>query len=230
MSDQQRATFRIGEVARRTGMTTATLRAWERRYGVLAPVRTAGGQRLYSLADVARVARVRRLVRAGWSVAAAAGQVVGKAAPADEADSDADATVEPGPPAVPSGDVDVGTVARRQLLDSLATTDPFVVLAAYETARTLVRAVDVSDVSAAVQGFVQRLGGELGPAQLQDDVVLPVDLAFGAGPPVLPRAQPGSLARMRLETVLPLLVEDARTVAHRLMLGRERQSSGAATR
>ena len=34
------AQLRIGELARRTGVATELLRAWERRYGLLAPVRT----------------------------------------------------------------------------------------------------------------------------------------------------------------------------------------------
>ncbi|MBM3698005.1 MAG: MerR family DNA-binding transcriptional regulator, partial [Actinobacteria bacterium] len=34
----------IGSLARRTGVPVDTLRAWERRYGVLRPTRTAGGQ------------------------------------------------------------------------------------------------------------------------------------------------------------------------------------------
>jgi hypothetical protein len=43
-----------------------------------------------------------------------------------------------------------------------------------------------------------------------DDAVLPVDLSFGEGPPVLPRAEPMSVARMALEHALPALVEDGR--------------------
>lgn len=38
----------IGEVARRTGLTPATLRAWESRYGFPEPTRGAGGQRCYA--------------------------------------------------------------------------------------------------------------------------------------------------------------------------------------
>src|SRR3954452_24864387 len=53
-------------------MTTTALRAWERRYDVLSPARSAGGQRLYTDADVERVRQVRRLVEAGGTVPAAA--------------------------------------------------------------------------------------------------------------------------------------------------------------
>ena len=46
---------RIGELARRTGVSPDVLRAWERRYGLLRPVRSPGNYRLYSSADEGRV-------------------------------------------------------------------------------------------------------------------------------------------------------------------------------
>lgn len=66
------AVLRIGEIARRTGVSVDTLRAWERRYEVLRPERTPGGHRLYTERDVSRVQQVQHLVNDGWSVAAAA--------------------------------------------------------------------------------------------------------------------------------------------------------------
>ena len=68
------AHLRIGELARRTGVAPELLRAWERRYGLLSPVRTASGYRLYSAADVVRVGRMRQLLGAGLSAAEAAHQ------------------------------------------------------------------------------------------------------------------------------------------------------------
>ena len=70
MSDASQ--LRIGELARRTGVATDLLRAWERRYGLLAPTRTSSGYRLYSSADVRRVGRMRELLAAGVSAAEAA--------------------------------------------------------------------------------------------------------------------------------------------------------------
>src|SRR5438270_7627152 len=67
--------LRVGDVARRTGVSTSTLRAWERRFGLLEPERTPGGQRLYDDADVERVAAVRRLVDEGLSLPAAVARV-----------------------------------------------------------------------------------------------------------------------------------------------------------
>jgi DNA-binding transcriptional MerR regulator/methylmalonyl-CoA mutase cobalamin-binding subunit len=62
----------IRVVSQRTGLTPATLRAWERRYGVVAPGRSEGGQRLYSDADVLRLNRLHLLTEAGRSISSVA--------------------------------------------------------------------------------------------------------------------------------------------------------------
>ncbi len=66
------ARLRIGEVARRTGLSPDVLRAWERRYGIPRPVRTEGGFRLYPLEEVERLERMRALVTSGLAPAEAA--------------------------------------------------------------------------------------------------------------------------------------------------------------
>jgi DNA-binding transcriptional MerR regulator/methylmalonyl-CoA mutase cobalamin-binding subunit len=66
------ARLRIGELARRSGVSPELLRAWERRYGLLEPVRTDGGYRLYSEQDEARVATMRAHLANGMSAAQAA--------------------------------------------------------------------------------------------------------------------------------------------------------------
>lgn len=75
MAQDDQAVLRIGEVARRTGVSVSTLRAWERRYDLLEPHRTDGGHRLYREADVARVRAMQHLVDRGWSASAAAREV-----------------------------------------------------------------------------------------------------------------------------------------------------------
>ena len=67
--------LRIGELSRRTGVAVDTLRAWERRYGVLSPERSEGGYRLYTDADVVRVGAIQALIAEGLSAAEAAAQV-----------------------------------------------------------------------------------------------------------------------------------------------------------
>jgi DNA-binding transcriptional MerR regulator len=66
------ATLRIGELARRSGVSADLLRAWERRYALLEPARSAGGYRLYSADDEARVRSMRAHLAQGLSAAEAA--------------------------------------------------------------------------------------------------------------------------------------------------------------
>lgn len=64
--------LRIGELSRRAGVSGHVLRAWERRYGLLQPVRSEGGFRLYTEADERRVRRMRKHLARGLSAAEAA--------------------------------------------------------------------------------------------------------------------------------------------------------------
>ena len=66
------AGLNIAAVARRTGIGADTLRKWERRYGVLRPSRTAGGQRRYDERDVARVEWLRDRLTEGFRIGEAA--------------------------------------------------------------------------------------------------------------------------------------------------------------
>jgi DNA-binding transcriptional MerR regulator len=60
--------YRIGAVARLSGLTTHAIRVWERRYGILKPDRSPGGARLYSDADVERLRALKRAVDRGHSI------------------------------------------------------------------------------------------------------------------------------------------------------------------
>src|SRR3954470_9587176 len=64
--------LRIGELSKRAGVAPALLRAWERRYGLVQPTRSAGGLRLYSPADVERVRLMRQHLAEGLAAAEAA--------------------------------------------------------------------------------------------------------------------------------------------------------------
>ena len=66
------AALRIGELSHRLGVSDHVLRAWERRYGLLKPVRSPGGYRLYSGADERRIRRMQAHLAAGLSAAEAA--------------------------------------------------------------------------------------------------------------------------------------------------------------
>jgi DNA-binding transcriptional MerR regulator len=65
---QSEAPMPIGELARRTGVNPVTLRAWERRYGLLKPQRTAKGHRLYGRDQVERVEAILAWLERGASV------------------------------------------------------------------------------------------------------------------------------------------------------------------
>ncbi|MCC6832971.1 MAG: cobalamin B12-binding domain-containing protein [Thermoleophilia bacterium] len=81
---------RIGELSRRVGVSHDTLRAWERRYGLLEPGRTAGGFRLYTPADEVRIAKMLQLLKQGLAPAEAARQTVAAVATAAAAPAEGD--------------------------------------------------------------------------------------------------------------------------------------------
>jgi len=242
------ATMPIGEVARRTGVTVPTLRAWERRYGLLLPVRTAGGHRRYSDEDVRRVLAVLDLASQGWAVAAAARRVAGQgsAAPAQpavdelrerlwsaldqalrELPAETQAPGPPGEPATadraeapaaallasgPSGPSVRAAAVRRRRRTAAAAGQPDreVLQAIHQATRALLYITSAREAGEILAAAVHRLGGSTVPASQADGSALPIDLSFGEGEPILPVAEPFSLARRQLEEVLPGLVEDAR--------------------
>ena len=67
--------YTIKQASRLTGVSEASLRAWERRYGVVVPHRNDSGYRLYDEEALAAVSTMRRLVHDGWSPAVAADAV-----------------------------------------------------------------------------------------------------------------------------------------------------------
>jgi DNA-binding transcriptional MerR regulator len=245
--DDDLATMSIGEVARGTGVTVPTLRAWERRYGLLVPVRTAGGHRRYREEDVRRVLAVLELVRQGWAVGAAARQVAGRssaasvARPVDElrdrlwsaleqalrdlpagtevartpgesaTTGQAEASAEPLAASGSSGtSVRAAPVRRRRQTAAAGQPDREVLETIHQATRELLYITSAQEATEILAAAVQRLGGSTIPASQADSWALPIDLSFGDGEPILPVAEPLSLARMLLEQVLPGLVEDAR--------------------
>ncbi|MGB0468786.1 MAG: MerR family transcriptional regulator [Pontibacterium sp.] len=67
MTDKVQPTddFPIRELSARTQVNTVTLRAWERRYGLLKPKRSPKGHRLYSEQDVTTIGKILALVARG---------------------------------------------------------------------------------------------------------------------------------------------------------------------
>lgn len=58
----------IGAVARITGLSEFTLRAWERRYEVVQPQRRSSGRRVYTRADVEKLSLLQKLTLGGYAI------------------------------------------------------------------------------------------------------------------------------------------------------------------
>lgn len=86
--------YRIRAVSELVGVSTATLRAWERRYGVPTPARTASAYRLYSDADVQTIRQMRDLVQGGMAPAEASRQVLAES-PAATATAATEGPIDP---------------------------------------------------------------------------------------------------------------------------------------
>jgi DNA-binding transcriptional MerR regulator len=149
--------LRIGELSRRLGISDHVLRAWESRYGLLQPVRSAGGFRLYSAADESRVRRMQAYLADGLSTAEAARAVLRE-----------DAAPAPGPadrgPAEP-GAADAGPAGPPARPDPSRST-------VAELSAALREAFDAYDELAA-QAVIDRLVSDLSVTAVLRDVVLP---------------------------------------------------------
>lgn len=60
--------YSIRAVAEETGLSPHTIRAWERRYGVIAPRRTGTNRRVYGEGDIRRLKLLQRAVESGHSI------------------------------------------------------------------------------------------------------------------------------------------------------------------
>ncbi|MGE0000609.1 MAG: MerR family transcriptional regulator [Fimbriimonadaceae bacterium] len=60
--------YSIRAAAEETGLSAHTIRAWERRYGVVAPVRTGTNRRVFGAEDIRRLKMLRRAVESGHSI------------------------------------------------------------------------------------------------------------------------------------------------------------------
>ncbi len=150
MLDTNTPVYPVRIVLRRTGLTAELLRAWERRYGVVAPGRTDGGQRLYSEADVIRLSLLRRATQYGHSI--------GRIAELSDQELDAllvDAPAAPARPG-PSADGQLGVGTRRACLEAIQWMD-----------------------GAALDAALRRAAVALGPVQFAEQVVAPLVREIG---------------------------------------------------
>jgi DNA-binding transcriptional MerR regulator len=124
--------YTIKQAALRSGVNVALLRAWERRYGIVAPSRTESGYRLYDDEAIERLRAMRTLVDAGWSARQAAERVA--SGDLDGLEELAGVTVAgPGPTdpsADPSGDfvraaAEIDPIAIERALDDMFASGSF---------------------------------------------------------------------------------------------------------
>ncbi len=90
----------VSAVARRLGVAPATLRTWDRRYGIGPSDHSVGAHRRYTAADVARLDDMHRLLMLGVSPAEAARSVVGRSAESGPTRATREGSA---PPQVPDG-------------------------------------------------------------------------------------------------------------------------------
>ncbi len=113
MSDPGR--YRIQTVADMTGVSAATLRQWERRYGVPSPDRTESAYRVYSARDVDQIRRMVALGEQGVSPSEASRLVVAEdAAVAREVD-----TIDPSLGETVLDELDPYFEARRRIIETV---------------------------------------------------------------------------------------------------------------
>lgn len=71
-----RTVYTIKQASLRSGVSVSLIRAWERRYAVVHPERTASGYRLYDDDGISRLRAMRGLIERGWSARQAASAVL----------------------------------------------------------------------------------------------------------------------------------------------------------
>jgi methanogenic corrinoid protein MtbC1 len=125
--------YTIGQAAARSGVSVPLLRAWQRRYGVVEPARTASGYRLYDDAALERLRAMRRLVAAGWAPSRAAAAILdGDAAALEVIREQADLDAKPGGSQPPAGETDDRS-GDRDLVDAFVSSARALDLAGLET-------------------------------------------------------------------------------------------------
>ncbi|MFC4055702.1 MerR family transcriptional regulator [Actinomadura syzygii] len=144
----------VGAVARRLGVAAATLRTWDRRYGIGPSGRSPGGHRRYTPADLARLEAMQRSIIAGAPPAEAARAALNE---------------PPGAPPSPRGH---GAGGNRIPLDEPSTgSDP-------AEARGLARAAMALDAPAMAR-LIRTAIARAGVAEAWDGLIVPVLTGIG---------------------------------------------------
>jgi DNA-binding transcriptional MerR regulator/methylmalonyl-CoA mutase cobalamin-binding subunit len=119
--------YKIGTVAKLTGLSPFLLRAWENRYDLLKPHRSETGRRVYSQSDVETLRAVKRLLTRGYSIGEVASWSPEQIRATDEAKEDRsplhNGLEAPGSREPTLGGGDLFRGAREELLSAATTFD-----------------------------------------------------------------------------------------------------------
>lgn len=94
--------------------------------------------------------------------------------------------------------------------------DPEAAAVELAATRALLDVTSPAEAAEVVATLVHDLGGGLVPARLAESSSVPIDVSLGLSEPLLPWAEPVSVAEFRLGAVLPQFVDAARRVVNRL--------------
>jgi len=158
----------VAAVARRLGIAPATLRTWDRRYGLGPAVHQVGAHRRYSEADLARLEQVRRLINAGVTIGDAAQAVL-----AAERDLQLKSAVVP--EQVPA---QVPKRVAKKVPSNIETRTDVSQLVPSQTARGLARAADSLD-SAACREIITASLERRGVVWTWDSLIAPLLIGIG---------------------------------------------------
>jgi DNA-binding transcriptional MerR regulator len=120
-SNDTKKRYPIGAVSEMTGVNSVTLRAWERRYGLIKPERTPKGHRLYSPEDINLIEAILEYLERGLSISKVADRI--KRAETDQ------------PPEQTSGDAWIKY--RHRMIDAIGYFDEGVLNAIYNDVMSL---------------------------------------------------------------------------------------------
>jgi len=178
--------YRSGAVARMLRMPVSTLRIWEQRYRVVAPATSPTGHRLYSAADVQRLALIKQLTEHGHAIGALAALTAAQLQQVASTHVTTAATgvspSQPVPAGVPWRLVVVGQALARRLQRAVGNQPPVQPLQVVAVFDTLVQAAEVKHSAHAARNHAARArGGQ------------PIDLLLWQAPSL----HTGSLAELK---------------------------------
>jgi MerR family transcriptional regulator, light-induced transcriptional regulator len=144
--------YTIKQASARTGLGAPLIRAWERRYGVVAPTRTPAGYRMYDEAAIKVLLAMRGLLDRGWTASEAAR-------------------------AITAGEVAVGEVA----IEPPAGSEPGMSSAAAQRTRVIDRFVAAAESTSPpeIEAAIDEILASGSFEAVVDDLLLPAAAAIG---------------------------------------------------